>query len=221
MLEARYQRQTGRLIQLTSRYRSSPDEAVAASIESARLSLAETAHALQRIAEGRYGVCEHCGVRIPRWRLLDRPQASLCPRCDRPGGESGHRGRPSDDPATVTELAAVGIDLGSGSIKVWASGRPLVHVPTTGGSRTVPARLLRRGRITDPAGLRAVLTRLVSRYHRPLPAGPVVVAFRPVPACPADEAATRGLLADVLAPCSSTAPERRPSAPAPRRVRSG
>ena len=83
VLEAQFQRQTDRLIQLTGRYRHSHDDALAASIASARLALADTAHALQRIAEGRYGACEHCGLRIPRWRLLDLPHASLCPRCDR------------------------------------------------------------------------------------------------------------------------------------------
>lgn len=83
VLEAQFQEQTDRLIQLTSRYRLSRDDAVAASIASARLLLADTAHALQRIAEGRYGACEHCGLRIPWWRLLDRPHTSLCPRCDR------------------------------------------------------------------------------------------------------------------------------------------
>ncbi len=83
VLEAQFQGQTDRLIQLTNRYRFSHDDAVAASIASARLSLADTAHALQRIAEGRYGVCQQCGLRIPRWLLLHQPHASLCPRCDR------------------------------------------------------------------------------------------------------------------------------------------
>ncbi|GIJ72664.1 hypothetical protein Voc01_075810 [Virgisporangium ochraceum] len=89
-LEAQFQGQTDRLIQLTSRYRFSRDDTTAASIASARSSLADTAHALQRIAEGRYGACEHCGLSIPRWRLSDRPHASLCPRCDR----SDTTGRP-------------------------------------------------------------------------------------------------------------------------------
>ena len=83
VLETQFQRQTDRLIQLTSRHRFSRDDAIAASIAYARLLLADTAHALQRIAEGRYGACEHCGLRIPRWRLLDQPHAPLCPRCDR------------------------------------------------------------------------------------------------------------------------------------------
>lgn len=56
VLEARFQRQTDRLIQLTGRCRLSNDDALATSIASARLALADTAHALQRIAEGRPAV---------------------------------------------------------------------------------------------------------------------------------------------------------------------
>jgi DnaK suppressor protein len=93
VLQAQFEGQTDRLIQLTSRYRFSRDDAVAASIVSARLSLADTAHALQRIAEGRYGACQQCGSRIPRWRLLDRPHASLCPRCGRFDAEPSRSGR--------------------------------------------------------------------------------------------------------------------------------
>jgi DnaK suppressor protein len=83
VLEAQFQAQTDRLIQLTNRYRLRRDDATAASIAPARQLLADIAHALQRVAEGRYGVCQRCGWRIPRWRLLDQPHASLCPRCDR------------------------------------------------------------------------------------------------------------------------------------------
>jgi DnaK suppressor protein len=90
VLETQFQGQTDQLIQLTSRYRFGRDDTVAASIASARLSLADTAHALQRMAEGRYGACENCGLDIPRWRLRHQPHASLCLRCDR----SDTTGRP-------------------------------------------------------------------------------------------------------------------------------
>lgn len=93
VLEAQFEGQTDRLIQLTRRYRFNRDDAVAASIASARLSLADTAYALQRLAEGRYGACQRCGSRIPRWRLLDQPHASLCPRCDRFDAEPSRSGR--------------------------------------------------------------------------------------------------------------------------------
>jgi RNA polymerase-binding protein DksA len=43
--------------------------------------------ALQRIAEGTYGVCQRCGKRIDRARLEIIPDASLCIECARHGGE--------------------------------------------------------------------------------------------------------------------------------------
>ncbi|GIJ72555.1 rod shape-determining protein [Virgisporangium ochraceum] len=117
---------------------------------------------------------------------------------DRSDTTSHFSGQPPSDPAA--EPAAVGVDLGSARIKVWASGRPLLHVPAIGDSLTAPARLVRRGRIADHAGLRVALTRLLARHHRPLPAGPVVVVCRPVSATPDDEAAVRELLTAALAP---------------------
>lgn len=107
---------------------------------------------------------------------------------------------PSDDPASVTEAAAVGVDLGSGYLRIWASGGPLVDVPTIGDSLTAPGPLVRRGRITDAEGLRAVLARVIARNHGQLPSGSVVVACRPVLSGPGDEAAARRLLTEAFAP---------------------
>ena len=53
------------------------------------LSLAETGSqslpliesAIKRIAEGTYGICEECGVNIPRARLNAVPFAHLCVKC--------------------------------------------------------------------------------------------------------------------------------------------
>ena len=53
------------------------------------LSLAETGSqslslieaAIARIAEGTYGICEECGVNIPRARLNAIPFAPLCVKC--------------------------------------------------------------------------------------------------------------------------------------------
>ena len=53
------------------------------------LSLAETSSqtlplieaAITRIAEGTYGICEECGVNIPRTRLNAVPFAHLCVKC--------------------------------------------------------------------------------------------------------------------------------------------
>ena len=37
--------------------------------------------ALERIEEGTYGLCEECGVKIPRKRLDAIPYASMCVKC--------------------------------------------------------------------------------------------------------------------------------------------
>jgi RNA polymerase-binding transcription factor DksA len=39
--------------------------------------------ALRRKAEGKYGICENCGRRIPKARLEARPEATLCIDCQR------------------------------------------------------------------------------------------------------------------------------------------
>lgn len=36
---------------------------------------------LERIEEGTYGLCEECGVKIPKSRLNAIPYATLCVRC--------------------------------------------------------------------------------------------------------------------------------------------
>ncbi len=43
--------------------------------------------ALARIAAGTYGVCQRCGARIDRARLEIVPDAGLCIKCARQGGE--------------------------------------------------------------------------------------------------------------------------------------
>jgi len=48
---------------------------------SASDSLAEIEHALNKLDEGTYGVCEGCGERIPEQRLRAMPFARLCVRC--------------------------------------------------------------------------------------------------------------------------------------------
>jgi RNA polymerase-binding protein DksA len=39
--------------------------------------------ARQRLAEGKYGICENCGRPIPEERLRVRPEATLCVDCQR------------------------------------------------------------------------------------------------------------------------------------------
>jgi RNA polymerase-binding transcription factor DksA len=43
--------------------------------------LFETMDALRRLYRGEYAICESCGKRISRKRLLAMPQARLCLRC--------------------------------------------------------------------------------------------------------------------------------------------
>ncbi|MEN6405099.1 MAG: TraR/DksA C4-type zinc finger protein [Thermoguttaceae bacterium] len=43
--------------------------------------LAAIEASLERIEEGTYGLCEECGVKIPKSRLNAIPYATLCVRC--------------------------------------------------------------------------------------------------------------------------------------------
>lgn len=42
---------------------------------------AQVEHALQRVREGAYGICEACGRRIPPARLQYQPAATRCVEC--------------------------------------------------------------------------------------------------------------------------------------------
>jgi RNA polymerase-binding transcription factor DksA len=42
---------------------------------------AQVEHALQRVREGAYGICETCGRRIPTARLEYQPAATRCVEC--------------------------------------------------------------------------------------------------------------------------------------------
>lgn len=42
---------------------------------------AQVREAQQRLAEGTYGICAECGMRIPPARLRARPEATLCVDC--------------------------------------------------------------------------------------------------------------------------------------------
>lgn len=54
---------------------------VGALVAQARAHLAEIDAAAARLADGSYGVCERCGVRIPPGRLEARPVARRCVAC--------------------------------------------------------------------------------------------------------------------------------------------
>jgi RNA polymerase-binding protein DksA len=49
--------------------------------ENAKQLLAQVSNALQRFDQGKYGVCEACGVEIDPARLTALPYVTLCLRC--------------------------------------------------------------------------------------------------------------------------------------------
>lgn len=94
-LEEQFQRHTDQLGELIVCSRQPDrggydDDTLAALIASARQAVADTAQALQRMAEGTYGSCERCTLSIPVERLEILPYARFCVAC---GGS-----RPSDQP---------------------------------------------------------------------------------------------------------------------------
>jgi DnaK suppressor protein len=50
-------------------------------VQNAREMLFQVEHALERIADGTYGVCESCGNPVGKERLLAFPRATLCMTC--------------------------------------------------------------------------------------------------------------------------------------------
>jgi DnaK suppressor protein len=54
---------------------------VAALLSQARDRLADISRAAGRVADGRYGTCERCGLPIGAARLAARPTAAACVRC--------------------------------------------------------------------------------------------------------------------------------------------
>ena len=57
------------------------DDILTALITAARQAVADTAHALRRMANGSYGTCERCTGAIPLERLEILPHARFCVRC--------------------------------------------------------------------------------------------------------------------------------------------
>ncbi|PZM90838.1 MAG: conjugal transfer protein TraR [Actinobacteria bacterium] len=53
----------------------------AALVATTRQNLTQIKEALQRIEEGRFGICERCGGEIPRERLEILPHAKYCVPC--------------------------------------------------------------------------------------------------------------------------------------------
>lgn len=50
-------------------------------VETLKGQLSEVDRALERIADGTYGICAECGREIPAARLEARPESTLCVEC--------------------------------------------------------------------------------------------------------------------------------------------
>ncbi|MBI1902058.1 MAG: TraR/DksA C4-type zinc finger protein [Planctomycetia bacterium] len=59
--------------------------------------LASIENALERMRTGTYGLCEHCGERIPSARLHALPYATNCIGCQREMEKEGHAGAAGAD----------------------------------------------------------------------------------------------------------------------------
>ena len=101
--------------------------------------------------------------------------------------------------ASALGTTALAVDLGSCTAGVWAAHQGTVSAPWSEWS-TAAGTLVRRGSIVDVDGCTRTLSRLVRQYPRPVPAGGVVVACRPLLASAADQDATRRVIDAVLAP---------------------
>ncbi len=84
VLETRFQRYTDRLLELTVDARRPGrgyDRRTLAALVAIRQSMADTAQALRRMADGTYGFCELCETAIPLHRLEDLPHTLYCESC--------------------------------------------------------------------------------------------------------------------------------------------
>jgi RNA polymerase-binding transcription factor DksA len=87
-LEEQFQWHADQLAQLTE-YSQQPDRGgyddnvLAELIAISRNAVADTAQALRRMADGSYGICEHCTADIPLQRLEILPHARFCVPCQR------------------------------------------------------------------------------------------------------------------------------------------
>ncbi len=52
--------------------------------------IAKIGHALERMDQGNYGLCEHCGGEIPLARLQAKPSATLCVGCQEKKENGAH-----------------------------------------------------------------------------------------------------------------------------------
>jgi DnaK suppressor protein len=88
MLEEQYAVDTDRLTRMTvhaalPQHFGRDTRIAALQTASVRQRIAETAHALRRMSEGTYGLCQDCHKSIPLGRLRATPQATCCTPCER------------------------------------------------------------------------------------------------------------------------------------------
>lgn len=88
MLEEQFAVHTARLTQLTvyarlPRHAGYDPQTLEVLAASSRERIAQTAHALRRMSEGTYGLCEGCRKPIPLGRLRAVPYAVHCALCER------------------------------------------------------------------------------------------------------------------------------------------
>jgi rod shape-determining protein MreB len=108
--------------------------------------------------------------------------------------------RPNESASRITgSSVAVAVDFGSECVRLWASHRGTLSVPT---SKTVKAvgSIVRRGRVIDGPGCVAVVADLIGRFEDPIRAGASVVACRPVLATQSEITAMRSVLTEALKP---------------------
>ena len=67
------------------------DEMAARIMESDSTKIDEIEEALQRLRNGKYGICSHCGECISKKRLKARPFATLCLTCKEKAEKNGYK----------------------------------------------------------------------------------------------------------------------------------
>jgi DnaK suppressor protein len=107
---------------------------VAALLERAREQLAAIEIVLERVRDGRYGLCDRCGQPIGDDRLAARPAALTCIRCAVLSGAQRDQGRAAVL-ACETGLVGAGQNHGPGGIRV-KEPRWSWRLPPRAGART-------------------------------------------------------------------------------------
>ncbi len=67
--------------EVAAAYENASKDMLAATLERERRTLKEIESALTRMQKGEYGMCDSCGVAIPKARLDALPWARLCIHC--------------------------------------------------------------------------------------------------------------------------------------------